>query len=282
MSKEKGVRAYRTQPIPQVLDITPLRLEGGRNRHVTPVPDINVQIDFLNPAFSDELRSVLAQKPEGMHNGVYLSSVFADRDRPKALRMEVAYLSEGRLERYFLRRTGNLWVAQDFSSEVLTRVGEKMDYYQHQGKPLDAWLLRLAHNFWVDDMKRQKHGRGVAYQKDESDIAIIPPDQELDKRSTAQIDNLTKARDLTESMQRLTDDQQRVIRLRFLEGMTLADTADAMGRTRESVKKLQARALHTMRKFLGRDYYESAFAPKRTAFFGSQQPLPNSRLALVE
>ena len=52
---------------------------------------------------------------------------------------------------------------------------------------------------------------------------------------------------LEPAMARLTPEQRRAIELRFMEGMSVAETAKSMGRSDEAVKKLQARALANLR-----------------------------------
>ncbi len=49
----------------------------------------------------------------------------------------------------------------------------------------------------------------------------------------------------------LTDEQRAVVQLRFLNGLSLAQTAAWMGRSEEAVKKLQARGLVNLRRLLG-------------------------------
>jgi DNA-directed RNA polymerase specialized sigma24 family protein len=51
-------------------------------------------------------------------------------------------------------------------------------------------------------------------------------------------------------MARLTPEQRQAIELRFMEGMSVAETAATMGRSDEAVKKLQARALANLRRYL--------------------------------
>jgi DNA-directed RNA polymerase specialized sigma24 family protein len=46
----------------------------------------------------------------------------------------------------------------------------------------------------------------------------------------------------------LTNEQRQVIVLRFLEGKSLAETADIVGRNDDAVKKLQARGLASLRR----------------------------------
>jgi RNA polymerase sigma-70 factor (ECF subfamily) len=65
---------------------------------------------------------------------------------------------------------------------------------------------------------------------------------------------------LAPALARLTDEQRQAVELRFLQGMSVAETAAAMGRSEEAVKKLQARALVNLRRHL-----TPAAAPRRMA-----------------
>jgi RNA polymerase sigma-70 factor (ECF subfamily) len=147
-----------------------------------------------------------------------------------------------RLYRYFLPRvSGHAQIAEDLTEEVFVRVLERFNQYEDRGLPFGAWLFRIAHNLLIDSRRRaprQPHVGLDECEEIDSPAALGSLDQALDHH------------ELSEAMKRLTAEQQRVIRLRFLEGMTIADTAQTMGKTEESVKKLQARALHAMRRML--------------------------------
>ena len=60
-----------------------------------------------------------------------------------------------------------------------------------------------------------------------------------------------------------TAEQRQAVELRFIEGMSVAETAEAMGRSDEAVKKLQARALANLRRYLAPP--TPAAAPTRMA-----------------
>lgn len=147
-----------------------------------------------------------------------------------------------RLYRYFLPRvSGHTHVAEDLTEEVFVRVLERFEQYEDRGLPFGAWLFRIAHNLLIDQRRRSPRQPHVGLEECEeldSPAAVHSLDQALDHH------------ELVGAMARLTPEQQRVIRLRFLDGVSIADTAATMGKTEESVKKLQARALHAMRRTL--------------------------------
>jgi RNA polymerase sigma-70 factor (ECF subfamily) len=51
-------------------------------------------------------------------------------------------------------------------------------------------------------------------------------------------------------VERLPDDQRRVIEMRFGEGRSILDVARAMGRSDGAIKQLQRRALENLRMHL--------------------------------
>jgi RNA polymerase sigma-70 factor (ECF subfamily) len=172
-----------------------------------------------------------------------------------------------RLYRYFLPRvSGHAQIAEDLTEEVFVRVLERFNQYEDRGLPFGAWLFRIAHNLLIDSRRRaprQPHVGLDECEEIDSPSALGSLDQALDHHELAQ------------AMKRLTAEQQRVIRLRFLEGMTIADTARTMSKTEESVKKLQARALHAMRRMLA----EPAPVTARTPDPGAEPILMTSELA---
>jgi DNA-directed RNA polymerase specialized sigma24 family protein len=76
---------------------------------------------------------------------------------------------------------------------------------------------------------------------------------------------------LDEALAGLTEDQRRVVALRFLEGLTTAETARIVGKSEDAVKKLQARGLVRMRKSIetarrrGGETLDARAAPSRGA-----------------
>ena len=65
------------------------------------------------------------------------------------------------------------------------------------------------------------------------------------------VPNLTFGAPLIRALKRLTDDQRRVVELRFLQGMNIFETAQIIGKSEDAVKKLQARGLMALQRVLG-------------------------------
>jgi RNA polymerase sigma-70 factor, ECF subfamily len=137
------------------------------------------------------------------------------------------------------RLNGNAEEAEDLTADVLTRVFEKIDAFQPQGAPLSAWVFRIAHNRLIDSVRRRPKLSPVTLD-DAPEIASGPVFSDIDQGVA--LDQIKAG------LERLTAEQRQVIVLRFLEGMSLVETAEIVGRNVDAVKKLQARGLASLRR----------------------------------
>jgi RNA polymerase sigma-70 factor (ECF subfamily) len=150
--------------------------------------------------------------------------------------------------RYIVHRVSDAQMAEDFTADVFTRALKSMSTYQDQGKPFLAWLYRIAHARVVDYYRRR--GRR-------------PDEAELDAQPIAVTDDVEgellrgqAASALRTALSSLTDEQQQVIILRFIEGLNLEETAVSMGKNANAIKALQHRALRALASRLERSGFD--------------------------
>ena len=143
----------------------------------------------------------------------------------------------------FLRRRldGSDETVEDLTEDVFVKLYEKLDRYVERGLPFTAWLYRIAHNQLVDYVRTLP--RNIAQTLDT--VADIPEHQ-----TGSEYRSVLDRETLEPALARLTPEQRRAVELRFLQGMSVAETSAAMGRSEEAVKKLQARALANLRRSL--------------------------------
>jgi len=143
----------------------------------------------------------------------------------------------------FLRRRldGADETVEDLTEDVFVKLYEKLDRYVERGLPFTAWLYRIAHNHLVDYLRTLP--RMNASSLDE--VAEVP-----ERAANAAFSRVLDRQSLEPALARLTPEQRQAIELRFMEGMSVAETATSMGRSDEAVKKLQARALANLRRHL--------------------------------
>ena len=139
----------------------------------------------------------------------------------------------------FQRLNGNAEEAEDLTADVFTRVYEKIDGFQPQGAPLSAWVFRIAHNRLIDSVRRRPRQMQVTLD-DAPELASGPVFGGINQQVA--LDQIKAG------LTRLTHEQRQVIVLRFLEGKSLAETAEIVGRNDDAVKKLQARGLASLRR----------------------------------
>jgi RNA polymerase sigma-70 factor, ECF subfamily len=139
----------------------------------------------------------------------------------------------------FQRLNGDAEEAEDLTADVFTRVYEKIDNFQPQGAPLSAWVFRIAHNRLIDTIRRRPRQTQVTLE-DAPELTSAPVFGEVDQQVA--LDQIKAG------LSRLTPEQRQVIVLRFLEGKSLAETAAAVNRNEDAVKKLQARGLAALRR----------------------------------
>jgi RNA polymerase sigma-70 factor, ECF subfamily len=139
--------------------------------------------------------------------------------------------------RYFYARLGERPVAEDLTGAVFVRVLEGLPHYEDRGRPFPAWLFRIAHDRLVDYYRRQSLRRTEALPEGLFDSGAGP--------EAAAFEQLEQQR-LNRLLRMLTEEQQQVIQLRFIEGFDLAETAAMLGKTVGAIKAMQHRALSTL------------------------------------
>lgn len=143
-----------------------------------------------------------------------------------------------KLYRYCYARTTDDTVASELASRVYLEALEGIDRYSYRGKPLLAWLYRIAHNLVSDHLRKcQRESKAM-----EQAAAL------LDRNDPGPATIVTNQQDIGAAMQFLTEDQQQVIALRYFASMTTAEIAGTMGRSERAIYSLEVRALAAMRR----------------------------------
>lgn len=145
--------------------------------------------------------------------------------------------------RYVLVRVANRALAEDLTSETFLRAMRRIDSFTWQGKDIAAWFVTIARNLIADHVKSAKFRFEVATaDMRDADERVDAPDTEV----------LTRLRDerLVSAIKQLGSDQAECITLRFLQGLSLADTARVLDKSEGAVKQLQLRATRALRKAL--------------------------------
>lgn len=152
-----------------------------------------------------------------------------------------------RVFRYVFARIGHRAEAEDLAADVFVKALQAIGSYSPRGAPFSAWLFRIAHNLVVDHLRRR--ARRPTEELDERlPLTGPPPDEQV-----AQILTMDHVRD---AMKDITDAQQRVIALRFAADLSIAETAQIMGKSEGAIKALQHSAVQALRRRLKHHGYQ--------------------------
>ena len=125
--------------------------------------------------------------------------------------------------------------------EVFLSVLPRLDTIHGGAAGLRTFIFSVAHARMVDDHRRQSRTP-----------ARLPFEPELDQRedSSAESDALERIspREVMGLLDGLPQDQREVLALRLVAGLTVEQTAEAMGKSAGAVKQLQRRALGKLRE----------------------------------
>lgn len=150
--------------------------------------------------------------------------------------------------RYCLARVSNRAVAEDLTADVFLKMLEGLPDYRPQGIPFVAWLYRIAHARIIDYRRRQ------AVRQAE---ALTETLQEDGPTVDDQVSRDLRMASLAAAISTLSPEQQVVVRLRFVEGYNLNETAQRMGKPIGAIKAMQLRALRQLTRSLGASPLES-------------------------
>jgi RNA polymerase sigma-70 factor (ECF subfamily) len=143
--------------------------------------------------------------------------------------------------RYLFYRTGDPHHAEDLTSEVFIKMVRALPGYQIQTTPFRAWLFQIARNLAIDH-----HRRAAARPTVALDENLGSQEVRVDRAVEAHL----SSENLSKCLARLEESQRDVLVLRFIDGISIAETARILHKTEDAIKGLQRRALLTLRSVL--------------------------------
>jgi RNA polymerase sigma-70 factor (ECF subfamily) len=145
--------------------------------------------------------------------------------------------------RFLYYRVGNRQLAEDLTSETFLRALRRIGTVTWQGRDLGAWLVTIARNLTADHFKSSRFRLEVATaDMRDADRLTDGPEGEV-------LDALTNAT-LFGAVKKLNAEQQECIVLRFIQGMSVSETAEIMGKNDGAIKALQYRAVRSLGRLL--------------------------------
>ena len=145
--------------------------------------------------------------------------------------------------RFVYYRVGSVALAEDLTSETFFRALRGMASFRWQGKDFGAWLMTIARNLTMDHFKAGRTRLELATED------MSPHDGSTEGPEGAVLASLTNTA-LLEALKQLPHEQQECLIMRFLQGLSIAETAQVLGRSDGAVKQLQLRGVRNLAKLL--------------------------------
>jgi RNA polymerase sigma-70 factor (ECF subfamily) len=149
----------------------------------------------------------------------------------------------GSVYRFLFYRTRSTSLAEDLTSETFLRALRGMSSFRWQGKDFGAWLMTIARNLCTDHFKAGRTRLEVTTE----DMGLH--DDTTEGPEKAVLAGLTNEVLLT-GLRELSDEQRDCLIMRFLQGLSIAETAEVLGRSEGAVKQLQLRGVRNLAKLM--------------------------------
>jgi RNA polymerase sigma-70 factor (ECF subfamily) len=145
--------------------------------------------------------------------------------------------------RFVLFRTNDRPLAEDITSETFVRALRRIGSVTYQGRDIAAWFVTIARNLIFDHVKSSRY----RLESTTADMLDLSPSTHGPEQQV--LDGATHD-ELLRCVAKLNPDQQECIHLRFLQGLSVAETARIMDRNEGAVKALQHRAVRRLAQLL--------------------------------
>ena len=143
-----------------------------------------------------------------------------------------------RVYAYVARRVGDRAETQDLTAHVFHQALANLGKFKWKGSPFAAWLYRIASNAIADQAKRKAR-------------ESMPQSNSIDESSTTvDLEKLERRARLFSAVDKLPEDQRRVILMRFADEKSIREIAGELGRSEGAVKQLQFRGVENLRNRL--------------------------------
>lgn len=148
--------------------------------------------------------------------------------------------------RFIYYRVGAHALAEDLTSETFLRALRRMSVFSWQGKDFGAWLVTIARNLVLDHFKSSRYRLEVCVAEH------IDAGHWEEGPERAVLDSFTR-HTLFAAVRGLGAEQRQCVMLRFVHGLSVAETATVMGKNSGAVKALQYRAVRSLARVVPPD-----------------------------
>lgn len=147
--------------------------------------------------------------------------------------------------RFILLKVGRREEAEDLTHQVFLSALQNVSGYKDRGYPFSSWLYRIARNVIIDNARTRKEAVSIY------DLELEP---HIEPAIEKTLDIKSELNSVTKAIAELTEEQQDVIIMKFIEGFSNQEIAKALDKNEGAIRTIQHRAIDKLKKLLINDY----------------------------
>lgn len=144
--------------------------------------------------------------------------------------------------RYIYFRVENEAETEDLTEETFVKAWEALPKFNYREYGISAWLYRIAHNLVIDHHRKRKPLVLPELERADLPSHTLPIEERLDKKQD--IEKMLRA------VKTLTEEEQQVVLLRFIEGLSHREIGKIIGKSEGASRVIQHRALANLREIM--------------------------------
>ncbi len=159
---------------------------------------------------------------------------------------ELYEVYSNRLYAFIFSKTTHKQTAEDLLQEVLVKIWKALPNYQDKQVQFSSWLYAIANNHIKD------HYRSTARRPQTTELI-----ENIDKTSNIDLEETVNkqyvANKLVCLLDGLPDNYRQVVECRFINDLSVAETAHITQKTQLSVRVMQTRAIYKLKKLMSKE-----------------------------
>jgi RNA polymerase sigma-70 factor, ECF subfamily len=145
--------------------------------------------------------------------------------------------------RYIYLRLRDKQLSEDLTQTVFLKAYISLKTYQDKNKPVLAYFFTIARNSIIDHVRKQGN-------RATSDLSEAEQKPDEKTNIPKEVDGRLANEQIKEKLGDLTEEQQEVVILKFINGFSNREIAEILGKTEMAVRQLQSRGIRTLRELL--------------------------------
>ena len=149
-----------------------------------------------------------------------------------------------KIYRFVLLKVGRREDAEDLTHQVFLNAWQNISSYKDLGFPFSSWLYRIARNQVIDRYRTKKPEISLEAIDIEYFADLGPGDKKLEDKIQLEL--------VMGALKKLKQDYQDILIMRFVEDLSVKETAATVEKSEGAVKLMQHRAIKELKKILSR------------------------------